>query len=204
MVYGYIRVSTEKQTVLNQKHEILEYVNRENLGQVEFIDIEVSSRKSTKKRRIDELLGLLVEGDILIVSELSRLARSLSELFTIVNTLIARDVVLVAIKQGMHLTQGNIDDMQNKVMLTMFSLMSELERDFISARTKESLKARKDRGMKLGKPKGVIQASMYDKDRDKILELTKLGVPYKNISQTHLGYGTAKSLGEFVKKLDLK
>lgn len=200
MVYGYIRVSTEKQTVLNQKHEILEYVNRENLGQVEFIDIEVSSRKSTKKRRIDELLGLLVEGDILIVSELSRLARSLSELFTIVNTLIARDVVLVSIKQGMHLTKGNIDDMQNKVMLTMFSLMSELERDFISARTKEALKARKDRGMKLGKPKGVVQASMYDKDRDKILELTKLGVPYKNISQTHLGYGTAKSLGEYVKK----
>ena len=204
MVYGYIRVSTEKQTVLNQKHEILEYVNKENLGQVEFIDIEVSSRKSTKKRRIDELLGLLVAEDMLIVSELSRLARSLSELFTIVNTLIARGVVLVAIKQGMHLTQGNIDDMQNKVMLTMFSLMSELERDFISARTKEALKARKDRGMTLGKPKGVVQASMYDKDRDKILELVKLGVPYKNISQTHLGYGTAKSLGEYVKKLELK
>lgn len=202
MVYGYIRVSTEKQTVLNQKHEILEYVNREALGQVEFIDIEVSSRKSTKKRRIDELLGLLVAGDMLIVSELSRLARSLSELFVLVNTLIERDVVLVAIKQGMKLTKGNIADMQNKVMLTMFSLMSELERDFISARTKESLKARKDRGMKLGKPKGVIQASMYDKDKDKILELTKLGVPYKNISQTHLCYGTAKSLGEYVKKLE--
>lgn len=200
MVYGYIRVSTEKQTVLNQQHEILEYANREKLGSVEFIDIEVSSRKSTKKRRIDELLTLLHVGDVLVVSELSRLARSLSELFYLVNTLIDKEVILIAIKQGLQLNKSNIHDMQNKVMLTMFSLMSELERDFISARTKEALKARKDRGMKLGKPKGVLQASMYDKDKDKIFELVKLGVPYKNISQTHLGYGTAKSLGEYIKR----
>jgi DNA invertase Pin-like site-specific DNA recombinase len=200
MTVGYIRVSTEKQTVQNQKHEILDYANRYNLGSVTFLEVEMSSRKSTADRRIDELLMSLNDGDTLIVSELSRLARSLPGLFEIVNTLIDNGIKLIAIKQNMILDKNNINDMQNKVMLTMFSLMSELERDFISARTKEALKARKDSGMVLGKPKGVIQSSMYDTDAGRIGELVNLGVPINKISKLHLGYGTAKSLGEYVKK----
>lgn len=201
MTVGYIRVSTEKQTVQNQKHEILDYANRYTLGSVTFIEVEMSSRKSTSDRRIDELLLSLNDGDTLIVSELSRLARSLSGLFEIVNTLIDKGIKLIAIKQNMILDKNNINDMQNKVMLTMFSLMSELERDFISARTKEALKSRKDSGMVLGKPKGVIQSSMYDSDAQRIGELVNLGVPINKISKIHLGYGTAKSLGEYVKKI---
>ena len=100
----------------------------------------------------------------------------------------------------MTLDKNNINDMQNKVILTMFSLMSELERDFISARTKEALKSRKDSGMILGKPKGVNQSSMYDTDAQKIGELVNLGVPINKISKLHLGYETAKSLGEYVKR----
>jgi DNA invertase Pin-like site-specific DNA recombinase len=200
MTVGYIRVSTEKQTVQNQKHEILDYANRYALGSVTFIEVGMSSRKSTADRRIDELLISLNDGDTLIVSELSRLARSLSGLFDIVNTLIDNGIKLIAIKQNMILDKNNINDMQNKVMLTMFSLMSELERDFISARTKEALKARKDAGMVLGKPKGVIQSSMYDTDAGRIGELVNLGVPINKISKLHLGYGTAKSLGEYVRK----
>lgn len=200
MTVGYIRVSTEKQTVQNQKHEILDYTNRHSLGSVTFIEVEMSSRKSTAERKIDDLISILDTGDTLIVSELSRLARSLSGLFEIVNTLIDNGIKLIAIKQNMTLDKNNINDMQNKVMLTMFSLMSELERDFISARTKEALKARKDSGMVLGKPKGVIQSSMYDPDAQRIGELVNLGVPINKISKLHLGYGTAKSLGEYVKK----
>lgn len=200
MTIGYIRVSTEKQTVQNQKHEILDYANRYDLGSVTFIEVEMSSRKSTAERKIDDLISVLNTGDTLIVSELSRLARSLSGLFEIVNTLIDNGIKLIAIKQNMTLDKNNINDMQNKVMLTMFSLMSELERDFISARTKEALKARKDSGMVLGKPKGVIQSSMYDPDAQRIGELVNLGVPINKISKLHLGYGTAKSLGEYVKK----
>jgi DNA invertase Pin-like site-specific DNA recombinase len=198
---GYIRVSTEKQTVQNQKHEILEYANTHQLGSVTFIEVEMSSRRSTSERKIDELLALLVFGDTLLVSELSRLARSLSGLFSLVNLLIEKGVRLIALKQNMSLDKNNINDLQNKVMLTMFSLMSELERDFISARTKEALKARREAGIILGKPKGVIQASMYDSDALRIEELVKLGVPINKISKLHLGYGTAKSLGEYVKKI---
>ena len=201
MTVGYIRVSTEKQTVQNQKHEILEYANTHQLGSVTFIEVEMSSRRSTSERKIDELLALLVSGDTLLVSELSRLARSLSGLFSLVNLLIEKGVRLIALKQNMSLDKNNINDLQNKVMLTMFSLMSELERDFISARTKEALKARREAGIILGKPKGVIQASMYDSDALRIKELVKLGVPINKISKLHLGYGTAKSLGEYVKKI---
>ena len=201
MVIAYIRVSTEKQTVENQKHEILSYANINNLGKIEFVQINMSSKRSTKDRKIDKLLTTLQSGDTLIVSELSRLARSLSGLFNIVNILIVNGVKLIAIKQNMLLDKNNINDMQNKVMLTMFSLMSELERDFISARTKEALKARKDAGMVLGKPKGTIQSSMYDSDIEKITELVKLGVPTNKISKLHLGYGTAKSLGEYIKRV---
>lgn len=201
MIIAYIRVSTEKQTVENQKHEILDYANKHNLGKVNFIEINMSSKKSTKDRKIDELISTLKSEDTLIVSELSRLARSLSGLFSIVNTLIDNGVKLIAIKQNMLLDKNNINDMQNKVMLTMFSLMSELERDFISARTKEALKARKEAGMILGKPTGTIQSSMYDTDVKKITELVKLGVPINKISNVHLGYGTAKSLGEYIKKV---
>ncbi len=147
----------------------------------------MSSRKSTAERKIDELLLLLQAGDVLVVSELSRLARSLSGLFAIVNTLIEKGVCLIALKQNISLDKNNINDMQNKVLLTMFSLMSELVRDFISARTKEALKAKKDTGMVLGKPKGIIQASMYDKDAAKIFELMKLSVPLplNKISKLH-------------------
>ncbi len=201
MTVGYIRVSTEKQTVQNQKHAILEYANAHQLGSVTFIEVEMSSRRSTSERKIDELLALLVSGDTLLVSELSRLARSLSGLFSLVNLLIEKGVRLIALKQNMSLDKNNINNLQNKVMLTMFSLMSELERDFISARTKEALKARREAGIILGKPKGVIQASMYDSDALRIEELVKLGVPINKISKLHLGYGTAKSLGEYVKKI---
>ena len=201
MTVGYIRVSTEKQTVQNQKHAILEYANAHQLGSVTFIEVEMSSRRSTSERKIDELLALLISGDTLLVSELSRLARSLSGLFSLVNLLIEKGVRLIALKQNMSLDKNNINNLQNKVMLTMFSLMSELERDFISARTKEALKARREAGIILGKPKGVIQASMYDSDALRIKELVKLGVPINKISKLHLGYGTAKSLGEYVKKI---
>jgi DNA invertase Pin-like site-specific DNA recombinase len=201
LTYGYIRVSTEKQTVENQKHEILKYANSNNLGQVKFIDVEISSRKSIKDRKIDDLMKILKDGDTLIVSELSRLARSLSQLFSIVNGLMEQGVVLVAIKQSMKLDKSNKDNMDNKIRLTMFSLMSELERDFISARTKDALQAKKASGVVLGKPKGTIQSSMYDKDRDRIAELVKLGVSNSKISKMHLKYGTPKSLGEYIKRV---
>lgn len=90
--------------------------------------------------------------------------------------------------------------MNTKIMLTVFSLIDDLSRTYISERTKAGLKALKDKGIKLGKPLGTLQSSMYDNDQDKILELVKLGVPIKKIINTHLKYGKAQSLTKYVKK----
>ncbi len=79
-------------------------------------------------------------------------------------------------------------------------MLAELERDFISERTKEGLKAVKDKGIKLGKPKGTLQKSMYDKDHDRIQHLYKIGVPLKKIIETHLGYGKYLSLKTYIEK----
>lgn len=94
----------------------------------------------------------------------------------------------------------NQDSQTNKVLITVFSMIAELERDFISERTKEGLNARKAKGIKLGKPKGTLQASMYDVDREKIFHLHNLGVPLKKIIKIHLEYGKYYSLKEYIDK----
>lgn len=104
------------------------------------------------------------------------------------------------IKQNLDLNPAAKNNVANKVLITIFSMLAELERDFISERTKEGLRARAAKGIKIEKPKGVIQASMYDKDKEKILHLYQLGVPIQKIITTHLGYGKYLSLKAFLNK----
>ena len=143
---AYIRVSTDKQDLKNQKLEVLDYAHRNDFRIDEFIELEISSRKSTKKRKIDELIERLRENDTLIVSDLSRIGRSTGEVINTVNTLIEKHVRLIAIKQ--NLVVNGKHDIQSKVIITMFSLFSELERDLISQRTKQALEAKKAQGVK--------------------------------------------------------
>ena len=138
----------------------------------EWIEVEISSRKSVEERRIIELLDKASHGDTVIVSELSRVGRSIKEVFEIIEELIkVKKCRLILVKQGLDLDPSNKNDMTNKILLTIFSMMAELERDFISERTKEGLRARKEQGIILGKPKVTIQKSMYDPDRKRIEEL---------------------------------
>ena len=139
-VTGYVRVSTVRQDADNQRHEILEYANKNHLHIDDFIEVEISSRRDKKQRRITELMEKLEPGDTLIVSELSRLGRSTSEVIDIVNELIAKEIKFIAIKQGLSISGQH--DIQSKVMVTMFSLFAELERDIISERTKTALAAK--------------------------------------------------------------
>ena len=110
----------------------------------------------------------------MIVSELSRLGRSTSEVIELVNQLIAEEIKFIAIKQGLHVAGQH--DMQTKVMVTMFSLFAELERDIISERTRTALMVKKASGKMLGKPKGTLQASKLDSHRDRIIECLKYGI----------------------------
>lgn len=201
MVLGYIRTSTADQSADGQKSLIARYVVERKMIVDEWIEVEVSSRKSAEKRKITELMDKVSAQDTVIVSELSRLGRSIKEVLQIIEELIqVKRCKLILIKQNLHLDPSNQHDMTNKVLLTIFSMVAELERDFISERTKEGLRARKEMGIKLGKPKGVIQKSIYDQDKEKVFQLHKLGVPLNTIIKTHLGYGKYLSLKEYIQK----
>jgi len=201
MIFGYIRVSTHDQNLDSQKNLISRYGMDHKLMVDEWMEVEMSSRKSTKDRRIDELLDRLQPKDVVIASELSRLGRSTKETLTTIETLVQQKKTrLILIKQSIDMNPLNKNSIADKVSITIFSMIAELERDFVSERTKEGLRARKERGLILGKPKGTLQGSMYDQDKEKIFHLCNLGVPLKKIIQTHIHYGKYSSLKEYVDK----
>ena len=197
---AYIRASTNKQDVDNQKLEILEYARIHDLKVDEFIEITISSKRTSKQRRIDEMMEKLEGSGILIATELSRLGRSTAEVITLVNQLLKQNVRVILTKQKLDITTH---DMASKIIITLFSLFGELERDLISLRTKEALAAKKAKGIQLGKPKGTIQKSMYDKDLETIKAWLALGLSGRKISQ-NLGYGSYISLNTFLKKRKLR
>jgi len=179
-IIAYTRVSTDSQDLQNQKLEILEYADKHQFHINEWSEIKVSSRKSTKDRLIDQLLNNLETGDTLIVSELSRLGRSVSQIITIVDTLIKKQVKVIIIKQHMIINGKN--DMQTKVMITMFSLFAEIERDLISERTKTGLARAKAEGKILGRPRGNGKSKL-DPKQDEIINLLKKQVSKASIAK---------------------
>lgn len=178
---GYIRVSTGKQTVDNQEHAILKYTSKQKIHVDDWYRLEMSSRKTTKQRRVQELLDNLETGDTLIVSELSRLARSVGQIAIIVDALQDNGVRFISIKENMELNGKR--DIQTKVMITMFSLFAEIERDLISERTKEGLERAKAQGKLLGRPKGTLGKSKLDGQEDQIKDLMAKGVTKANIAK---------------------
>ena len=162
---AYLRVSTRSQDLANQKLAILEFSQKRQFPIDQFIESRISSRKSPLERRIDEMLGTLQPGDRLLVSELSRLGRSLSQVIQIVETLVRRKIRFIAIKEAIEF--DGKQDLRTKVMIALFGLFAEVERDLISERTKEGLAAAKAKGKLLGRPKGALGTSRLDgKEQD--------------------------------------
>ncbi len=200
---AYLRTSTDKQDLNSQRLEILEYARRTTIHIDDFIAITISSQKGRRDRRIDELLVQLAAGDTLVVTELSRLGRSTGEVINLIDELISLDVRVVIIKQSLVLDKTQ-NDLQSLAMVTLFSLFAQLERMMISQRTKEALAAKKAQGVALGKPKGTLQQSVYDKDRTRIVELLGLGVSARRISTHHLQYGYPSSLSDYIQTRGLR
>jgi len=178
---AYLRVSKDTQDVRNQKLAILEFAQREKIEVKDYVEITVSSRKSTKERKIDLLLEKLETGDMLIVSELSRMGRSVGEIISTVDTLVKRKIRFIAVKENIRLNGSQ--DIQTKVMVTMFGLFAEIERDLISMRTKEGLAAAKASGKKLGRRKGSLGKSKLDGREDEIKRLLDLDVSKASIAK---------------------
>jgi DNA invertase Pin-like site-specific DNA recombinase len=146
------------------------------------------------------MVSTLNDADTLIVTELSRLGRSTAEIIGLVNALVKKQVRIIAIKQNLDIKQH---DMNSKIITALFSLFAELERDLISLRTKEALASKKSQGIQLGKPKGTIQKSKFDKDLLKIKELLSLGLSIRKIA-SYLGYSNHIGLNAYVKKRSLR
>ena len=178
MTYAYIRVSTDKQDLENQKFEILKYANAKKLGNVEIIEETVSGRKSWKKRRLGELVDELRKGDVLIITELSRLGRSMLEIMELLSILLRKGVELHIVKNN----QVFKDDLYSKVFAMVFSIAAEIERELISQRTKEALHRRKAEGKPLGRPKGSY-SSRLEPYREQIEEFLSKGVSISSIAK---------------------
>jgi DNA invertase Pin-like site-specific DNA recombinase len=198
-IVAYLRASTDKQDLDHQKLELLEFCRRKSMSVDEFVEITISSRQPTKQRRIDDVVDKLVETDTLIVTELSRLGRSTTEVISLVNALVKRNIRVIVIKQNLDIST---EDMNSKVTLTLFSLFAELERDLISLRTKEALASKKRQGQILGKPKGTIQKSKFDQNIDKIKELLGYGLSVRKIANV-LGYTNHIALNTYIKKRNI-
>jgi DNA invertase Pin-like site-specific DNA recombinase len=199
-IVAYLRASTDKQDLSHQKLEILEFARRQGLHVDEYLELTVSSRKTSKQRRIDELVQMLEETDTLIVTELSRLGRSTAEVIGLVNALVERNIRLIAIKQNLDISH---QDMNSKIIITLFSLFAELERDLTSLRTREALAAKKAQGRPLGKPKGTLQKSKFDQDVARIKELLGYGLSVRKIAKV-LGYSSHIALNTYINKRGLR
>ena len=151
MIYGYIRVSSDKQTVENQRFEINNFCDKKKLIIDGWIEETISGTKSYDKRALGKLLKKVKKDDLIICAELSRLGRNLFMIMEILNICMNKECRVWTIKDNYRLG----DDIQSKVLAFAFGLSAEIERNLISQRTKEALARKKAEGVRLGREKGV-------------------------------------------------
>jgi len=184
MNYAYIRVSTDKQTVENQRFEILEFCKSNGIKIDGWIKETISATKKLDERELGHLLDHLEKGDLLLVSEISRIGRNLLQIMSILNRCMEMDVKVVTVKEGFEL--GN--NVNSKVLAFAFGLSAEIERNLISQRTKEALARKKSEGIILGRPKGKqtnIEKMKLYKYREEIISLRKTGLSFKKIGDIY-------------------
>jgi DNA invertase Pin-like site-specific DNA recombinase len=181
MIYGYIRVSTDKQTVENQRYEICRFCKKNLLTVDKWIEETISGSKKIEDRKLGKLIRQMKKEDILICSELSRLGRNLLMIMAILNECMNRNIHVWTIKDNYRLGS----DIQSKVLAFAFGLSAEIERELISQRTKEALARKRSEGIVLGRPKGSKSKTKKLSGREsKIKELLNKQMSKSAIART--------------------
>lgn len=179
--HAFIRVSTVLQDTEKNKLDILEFANRMKLGNVEFTEEHISGKINYKKRKLGALLNNMVAGDVLIVPELSRIARSIVQILEVIKVTKKKGIILYSLKENFCNAE---DSITATVTSTIFALVAQIERELISLRTREALHARQVKGVKLGRPSGKGKSKL-DAHKDDILKLLELKVPKTMIAKQY-------------------
>lgn len=180
MIYGYIRVSTDKQNVENQRFEIENYCKERGMIVNAWIEETISGTKKIDQRKLGKLLNKLKKDDILICAELSRLGRNMFMIMSILNYCMEKEIKVWTIKDNYRLG----DDLTSKVLAFAFGLSAEIERNLISQRTKEALVKKRAEGIVLGRPKGRKSSYYKLSGRDNLIkELLNKGIPKIQIAK---------------------
>lgn len=199
MIFAYLRVSTDKQSVKNQRFELLKYADTKKIQIDTWIEETISATKSIQDRKLGQAIEAMTEDDLLIVSELSRIGRNLMEVMSILHHCMERNIKVVTLKEGYELG----DNINSKILAFAFSLSAEIERNLISQRTKEALARKKQEGMKLGRPKG---------SRNKVLKLSGKEEAIKALLEKKVGISAIArildvnrlTLAQFIKSRQLR
>jgi DNA invertase Pin-like site-specific DNA recombinase len=178
LTIGYIRVSTQEQSLLNQKHKILEYAYTNKITIDEFIELEISSKKNQKDRLLDEVFSKLKEGDTFIATELSRLGRNMLEILNLIEKFNQAKIKIIFINQPELSTNKN--EALSSLLLAIYGYFAQTEREIISERTKQGLKAARANGKILGRPKG-------SKNKHRVLD------PYINEIKSYIDMGVSQT-----------
>ncbi len=179
--FAYLRVSTNQQDVNNQRHGLLEYANAKQLGSMQFIEDTISARQKWEERALGTLLKETAQsGDVVVFSEISRMARSTLQVLEILEYCMQQEINVHIAKQHMVLD----DSMQSRITATMLGLAAEIEREFISLRTIEALAKRRAEGLPLGRPKGSRSARVkLDAKEVEILRYLEKGISKRSIAK---------------------
>ncbi|RXJ80723.1 recombinase family protein [Arcobacter sp. F2176] len=198
--FTYLRINKNNINYTREQEEgIINYVKKHNIEIFHNIEVEINT--PSEEKNILELLKSCKMNSTLIVYDLNVFGRTIETILEIVKFLLENKVRILVIKQNLELVSN--EDMLTKMVLGMISMTISLEKDLMSLRTKEALSAKKLNGESLGKPKGTIQKSKFDKQRDKIEELLSVGLSVRKIAKL-LGYNNHIGLNNYVKKRNIR
>ena len=179
--HAFLRLSTLEQDTEKNKIDILQFANQKKLGTVEFTEEHISGKIDYKKRKLGALLDSMKSGDVLIVPELSRIARSIVQILEVIQLTQDKGITLYSLKENFC----NLDNsIASTVTKTIFALVAQIERELISLRTREALQARKVAGIKLGRPRGKGKSNLDEHTKD-IMRLLSLKVPKTLIAKQY-------------------